>query len=280
MTTPAFIRHPQPMTGAEDPALVRVTSLGRMPSWRLGLLHDRPENVLIWVTRGQGRVVVNGIRRGFGTHNAMFIPAGTLFSVDASAQCLGLVVTSPAGLTGRLPGSALHLRARDTRAQSELTAQIEAMQREFTKGRIMLQDALEAHVRLIAVWLHRQAAEGTADAPEESAAQRLARTFARLLTRHYASDRSVAGYAEALSVTPTHLTRACRVACGRTAAEMIAERKLHAARQMLAEGEAPVMRVAEMLGFQSAAYFTRFIRSHTGSSPTDLRRAAGNGLAG
>lgn len=257
----------------DPPAEIRVGTLGQTEPWQLSLLHDRPENTLIWVTRGQGRVVISGIRRGFGTHNALYLPAGTLFSLETGAQCLGLVVRSPVGANVRLPSEPLHLRVRDSLAQTELTAEIEAMQREFSKGRILLQEALEAHVGLLGVWLHRQLADGTADTPpRDSAGQRLVRGYAQAVARHYRTDRGVASYAEELGVTATHLTRACRAACGRTAVDMLAERKLHEARRLLSGTQMPVNRIAEALGFHSAPYFTRFMRNNTGLAPTDLRR--------
>lgn len=53
---------------------------------------------------------------------------------------------------------------------------------------------------------------------------------------------------------------------------MLAERKLHEAQRLLTQPEPPVKRIAASLGFHSAPYFTRFIRSHTGQSPTEIRR--------
>ncbi|MDU8913032.1 AraC family transcriptional regulator [Aestuariicoccus sp. MJ-SS9] len=257
-------------------APIRSMTYARMvqgQGWRTGLLHDRPDNVLIWITRGQGRVVINGIRRGMGTHNALWLPAGRLWSIDPGPQSLAQVVISPAGLTGRLPKEPLHLRVRDSLGQAELTGHIEAMQREMSQNRPLLQEALEAHVRLIAVWLWRQQAAGAADAPEDTAGHRLVRRFVRDVVAGPPGDRPVAAYAAALEVTPTHLTRACRAACGKSANQILTERRLHAAQVLLGQPTPPIQNVARHLGFHSPAYFTRFIRSHTGKAPSVLRRA-------
>ncbi|KUF12144.1 AraC family transcriptional regulator [Pseudoponticoccus marisrubri] len=242
-------------------------------SWRFALCHARDRNLLIWVTRGQGRVIVNGIRRGISMNNALYLPAGTLFSVDLPQGVQALLVESPAGLTGRLPQAPLLLRVRDSLAQAELTGEIDAMSRELSRDRPHLQEALEAHVRLIAVWLHRQVAAGAADQPPESAAERLARRYAMALARGFRRGAGMAGYAEALDVTPTHLSRTCRATCGKTAAELLTECRLHAARSAL-EAPAPgVQEIARDLGFASPAYFSRFIQTHTGRTPTALRAA-------
>ena len=36
--------------------------------WRLLLAQDRPHHLLIWITRGQGRALLDGQRRGGGAH--------------------------------------------------------------------------------------------------------------------------------------------------------------------------------------------------------------------
>ncbi|KAA8606566.1 helix-turn-helix transcriptional regulator [Salipiger aestuarii] len=248
----------------------RVSSLGRLPEWDYRLLHDRRDHTLIWLTRGQGRAIVDGLRSGLGAHNALFIPAGRLFSLDIGAQALGLALHAPADTP--FPDRPLHLRIRDGFAQAELTAHLDAMQREQTQARAMVDDALEAHARLVAVWLYRQHAAAAADGGRETAALHLMRLFCDALGAGFRSDRGVAAYAAALGVSATHLTRSARASCGMTAAAMIAERKLHEARRQLAAPELSVKRIAEGLGFHSAPYFTRFIRSHTGLSPTELRR--------
>ena len=84
-------------------------------------------------------------------------------------------------------------------------------------------------------------------------------------------------YARALGVTPTHLTRACRASAGMTASELLTRRVVHAVRDLLETTDHPANRVAAMLGFRSAAYFSRFVLQHTGHTPTALRRAAGHG---
>ncbi|WP_315901596.1 helix-turn-helix transcriptional regulator [Salipiger bermudensis] len=252
-------------------APVRVASLGQLPGWQYRLLHDRPEHTLIWLTRGQGRAIVEGLRRGLGPHNALFIPAGTLFALEPGMQSLGLVMHCPAG-GGLWPDGIRHLRVREGSAQGELTGLLDAMMREQTQQRGLLTEALAAHASLVAVWLQRQGVAAAQETGKPNAAQRLMRLYAGALCAGFRSDRGVSDYAAALGVTPTHLTRTARTACDRTAAAMLAERKLHEAQRLLTQPDPPVNRIAESLGFHSAPYFTRFIRSHTGHSPTEIRR--------
>ncbi|CUH77160.1 helix-turn-helix transcriptional regulator [Tropicibacter naphthalenivorans] len=281
MQKPSFLSKPMPPSPIKVAGPIRAGSynlLTQGAAWKFSLLHDRDEDVLIWVTRGQGRVVINGVMRGISMNNALFVPSGTLFSLDVPSGVQALMVRSPAGLTPRMPHEPLLLRIRDSLAQAELTGIIDAMAREITQDRALLAEALEAQVRLISVWLYRQVQAGTADAPKETAGQRLVRRYAQAITRDYASARLMADYAEALDVTPTHLSRICRKFGGRTAADMLTERKLHAARSALERPHPPIQDIASALGFSSAAYFTRFVHNHTGQSPTALRADAQKNL--
>lgn len=241
--------------------------------WQLELAHDRPHHTLIWFTRGQGRMLLDGRLRGLGPHNAVFIPAGTLFAIEAGAQSLAQVVTVPEGTPLRLPDQPRHLRIRDKLIQSEMTGLVEGAQREQTLARPLTQDALEAHVALISVWLRRQMVLDEHVPDRRSAGERLSRQFTQLVSQHYNTGKPTGFYAKQMSVTPTHLSRVVKAATGKTAADVLTERVVHAARTLLEETPHPARNIAQHLGFGSAAYFTRFVQQHTGKSPSRLRGA-------
>lgn len=241
--------------------------------WRLALAHDHPAHLLIWITRGQGRLLLNGTRRGVGTNNAISIPPNTLFSLDLGRQSLGQIVVIPDGSDVRLPSEPLQFRLRDAAVVSELATLFEAAHREASHPRPLSQDALEAHIALMSVWLRRQIAVPDHLPSPMNAAARLSAAFCARLVDHHRDGLSMADYAAALNVTPTHLARACKGATGKTAADLLTERVLYAARVALGETRVPVQDVARHLGFGSAAYFTRFIQQHTQMTPTALRKS-------
>ncbi|WP_163849723.1 AraC family transcriptional regulator [Pseudooceanicola aestuarii] len=245
----------------------------RGADWRLSLPHGRPYALFLWITRGQGRVTLLGRRHGFGAWSAILIPPGTLAMMDFGAQALGYAVMIPADAVDILPAEPHLLRVRETLSQAELTAVIDAMQREQSTHRPFGEEALLAHAGLLSVWL-RRALSNEAPAPPPRAAERLAAAYCALIERDFRNGDSMADHAAALGVTPTHLSRTCRQTAGLTAADILTGRVLHEARVRLEDGDAPVRDVAEGLGFSSAAYFTRFIQKHTGAAPTALRRRA------
>jgi AraC family transcriptional activator of pobA len=255
-----------------DIRMVTLAQLSQRGAWQLELVHDRAEHLLIWITRGQGVALLDGQRRGIGPHNALFIPARHLMALELMRNGFGqaLLIPQSSGLT--LPREVQHLRVRDAASQSDLTALFEALGREQSGMQPLYHSAVHAYAELITIWLRRHIED--AGPQPANAGQRLVQSYCDLLVREYASGASMAVLAERLDVTPTHLTRVCRAETGRTAATLLTERVLHAARRLLISTDTPAQDIARHLGFGSAAYFTRFIQQHTGHPPTALRRAA------
>ncbi|PVA12059.1 AraC family transcriptional regulator [Pelagivirga sediminicola] len=241
--------------------------------WRLTLPHSQPRHALIWITRGQARATVGGLRRGVGAHNALAVPAGTLFSLDIGPGCYGQVCLIPPGGPALMPDEPEHLRIREVQAQGELTALLDGMMREAAQARPFADEAAQALAIQVTVWL-RRALINQEPGPPPTAAQRLVVAYASLVEQGHASGQPMAAYARDLGVTPTHLGRSCKACCGLTAADLLTQRVLHAAREMLEDGDDAIRHVAAQLGFGSAAYFSRFIQAHTGASPSALRRKA------
>ena len=256
---------------------IRISSLAAVAGgqdWRLSLAHSRDEHLLIWISRGQGRMLLNGTRRGYGTHNAIFVPAGHLFSLDMGRQVIGQVAHVPVGSEARLPEAPRQLRLRDSAAITEIAGLLDAAQREANSDRALVQDALDGYFALISVWLRRQITLPEHLPTTTTAAGRLSERACARIAEHYASPMTISDHAAALDVTPTHLARACKAATGYTAADLLTQRVLHAARSALIETDVAMQDIARHLGFGSAAYFTRFIQAHAGETPTALRSAA------
>ncbi|WP_245513950.1 helix-turn-helix transcriptional regulator [Antarcticimicrobium luteum] len=256
----------------DDLRLVTLAQLMKAGAWQLELAHDRAEHLLIWITKGQGVALIDGARRGIGTHNALFIPARHLMAIELMRGGFGQALVIPDSADLPLPQAVQHLRIRDVTAQGELTVLFEAMGREQNAARPLYHSAMHAYGELMAIWLRRYLPDEPA--PGQSAARRLVLAYCDRLVQTYASGATMAEHAEALGVTPTHLTRVCRAETGRTAAALLTERQLHAARRLLITTKVPVQDIARHLGFGSAAYFTRFIQQHTQRTPTALRQMA------
>ncbi len=261
---------PDPSPGARLVSIPKLASGGR---WRIEAMRSLREPLLLWFSQGQGRITLAGVTRGYNAHHAIFIPPGTMHGFEMIGRVYGTAVYFGRDGEVPLPADPLHLKVREAAVQSELQALIDAAQREADSGRPGSPRALGLHLGLIGVWLERQIAATAAEAPPRlDAARRLAGRYARLLERDFRSGLGVADYAAALNVTPTHLTRACKAACGRPAHDLLQDRVLFEARRLLAETRLPVKEVARHCGFTSPAYFTRAFQTYTGETPSSFRR--------
>jgi len=251
-------------------AIPRLAAGGR---WRVEAMRSLSEPMLLWFTKGQGRITVAGVTRGYTPHNAIFIPAGMMHGFEVGPQVFGTAVFFGRDSNVALPADPLHLRIREAQAQVELNLCLENIQRELDGPQPGHDRAARHHLGLLGVWLERQAARMPVEAVGPDAARRLVMRFTALLEKEFRSGRGIADYAAALEVTPTHLTRCCKQTCGRPASALLHDRLLFEARRMLSETDQPVGQIARDLGFTSPAYFTRAFLHQTGKTPSAFRRA-------
>jgi AraC-like DNA-binding protein len=252
-------------------AIPRLAAGGR---WRVEAMRSLSEPCLLWFTKGQGRITISGVTRGYTAHNAVFIPAGVMHGFEAAPQVFGTAVFFGRDPKVVLPKLPLHLRIREVHAQQEVNVLLDSILRELESDTPAHERATEAYVGLLGVWLERQAKKADPlESPRQDATRRLVARYTALLERNFRTGMNVADFAAALGVTPTHLTRCCNAACGRPASALLQDRRIFEARKLLAETKIPVGKIAEQLGFNSPAYFTRAFQHLTGKSPTAFRRA-------
>ena len=259
--------------------LVPISKLAAAPKWQMETLRALREPVFFWFTSGQGRITLGGSTRGFHPHNAIYIPPGTMYGFQAMTRTQGVALHmgDPTGLD--LPDAPLHLRLRDGNQHAEVAQIIDAIQRELDGGKPFADRAARHQIGLLAIWLERQRKGISDDSPRGMSSanpnERLTARYTALLEREYGSALNVTDYAKALGVTPTHLTRACRASCGRSALQVMRERRLYEARRLLTETDVPVQDIAHNLGFSTPAYFSRAFSATTGKAPSLYRKAGG-----
>lgn len=253
----------------------RVEQLPRVTpdnKWRTEAMRSREQPSLLWFTRGQGRITIAGVRHGFGPHHAVFLPASTMYAYEMLGQVYGMAVYFPKDTTLSLPEIPVHYRFREVQQQAELTGLIDNLARELEADARGQDRALMAHAGLLSVWLDRHTIDDNIHALASDSARRLAAAFTALVEADYRTGQAINTYAAKLGVTPTHLTRSCKQACGHPASAILADRVHFEARRMLVETRTPVKDIASSLGFSSAAYFTRAFTKHTGQTPSAFRR--------
>lgn len=100
----------------------------------------------------------------------------------------------------------------------------------------------------------------------------LAYRFQQFVNQHFLTKKTVESYAELLAVSPDYLSQTIKVATGKTAHRVIAERVLLEARNLLTYTELTIAEIADYLGYNEPTHFTRFFRTSLGLSPLTWRR--------
>ncbi len=264
------------MTSLQDPSQMRLMAIPRLAAagrWRVEAMRTLSEGCLLWFTKGQGRITIAGVTRGYTANNAIFIPAGVMHGFEVGPQVFGYAVFFGRDSTVTLPKAPQHLRIREVHAQQELNVTLDMIQREMDSDTPAHDRATRHYLGLLGVWLERQTIRAAAEAPQPDAARRLVERYTKLMERYFKTGAGVGEMAAALGVTSTHLTRCCRQSCGRPAIALLQDRRIFEARRLLAETDLKVSVIGQSLGFASAAYFARAFQAQTGQSPSAFRRA-------
>src|SRR6201996_4540771 len=95
--------------------------------------------------------------------------------------------------------------------------------------------------------------------------------FQELVFHHYKEHRNVQYYADALFVSPKHLTETIKEVTGRTAGEWIDDAVILEAKVLLRNHDISIANVADDIHFPDQSSFGKYFKKHTGMSPSDYR---------
>jgi AraC family transcriptional activator of pobA len=242
--------------------------------WMLAVhRHARLHQVLL-IERGGGEATLDGrevplkpmqvVNVPVGhVHGFRFVPGTQGWVLTVAAEILDEALLAREGLRGALSRSAVVRGSAQIRTTMK---QIFAEHAARNFGRAHVLRALSA--AMIGLVARALTSESGGSGAAESV---LFRRFETLLEQHHLQRWSVADYAEALSVTPTHLNRVTRTATGDTASHLILNRLVREARRNLVYTNLPISTIAYALGFEDPAYFSRIYAAATGLSPRAFR---------
>ncbi|WP_106829300.1 AraC family transcriptional regulator [Parabacteroides pacaensis] len=97
------------------------------------------------------------------------------------------------------------------------------------------------------------------------------RAFIQLVMKQYRQAHDVSYYAHKLSLTLPYLSGCVKKASGRTAVDIISATLIMDAKAQLKITDLPVKKIATVLGFENASFFSKFFKRHTGVTPQEYR---------
>ena len=96
--------------------------------------------------------------------------------------------------------------------------------------------------------------------------------FKKLVDINFANLTLPKDYAELLFVTPSYLNQVSKKVLGKTAGEVIRDRKLLEAKRMLINQDLSISQIAHDLNFTDPSHFSKFFKKHTIQAPEDFRK--------
>lgn len=97
--------------------------------------------------------------------------------------------------------------------------------------------------------------------------------FRGLIDENLSGNWQISDYCEVLGVTSAQLGHACKSMLATTPIALIQEQKLLHAKRQLAYSRVSAAEIAYQLGFDDPAYFSRFFRKLTGTTPVQFRKS-------
>lgn len=157
----------------------------------------------------------------------------------------------------------------------ELVSYLDLMYDEFKQNRpqkqMVLKNLLNIFITCAARIVPCQK-KGHHVAEMDSSQNKIVRQFKMLTDQHFVDTTQVAKYADMLYVTPGHLNDLIKTMTGKTAKQLIDEKRVMEAKRLLFWGELSVKEIARHLNFEDDAYFNRFFKKHTGQTPALFQR--------
>jgi len=100
----------------------------------------------------------------------------------------------------------------------------------------------------------------------------IAHSFQTLVDENFRKHKTVSFYADKLCITPNYLGIICRKSLDKSALEIIQQRVLHEAKQLLHSTQKSIKEIAFEIGFPKLTYFSYFFKSKTKLTPVEYRR--------
>jgi AraC family transcriptional activator of pobA len=96
--------------------------------------------------------------------------------------------------------------------------------------------------------------------------------FKHLVETQFEKNIPISQYASQLNISSHYLNALVKAVCGKTSTEIIKERTILEAQQLLHFSELTISQIADQLGFEDSSYFARFFKKQVGLSPFDFRK--------
>lgn len=99
--------------------------------------------------------------------------------------------------------------------------------------------------------------------------------FETLVESNFLKHLRAGDYAKQLNVSPNHLNDLCKQYFSKTTEQVIHNRLMLEIKRLLVYSDKTVKEICYELNFEDPAYFNRFFKKHTDTTPAEYRKSAG-----
>ena len=145
------------------------------------------------------------------------------------------------------------------------------MAHEYKTGGAWQNQMLASWLRVLIIYLSRIYTEQFGQS-KITPNQFLLKNFQELIGENHTQLHDVAAYANLLNLSPGYLNDQVKQQSGKTAISHIHSRLVVEAKRKLLHTDLSVKQIADELGFEDAAYFNRFFKRLTDSTPISYRQ--------
>ena len=234
---------------------------------------------LLYVHKGRAQIEVEGQRHVLEQSAIQVIPPLCVHGFQFSPNVEGFVLTLAAPLVAQLQAQlggnisllqrvASYPAGKDSDYLNNLFSEV---QREYVGAQPARDMLLQSLISVLLVWVARQVIQ------RREARQLLPRgreylgLFNQQVEAQFRQQPGVEQLAHQVGISVAHLNSICRELAGQSALQIIHQRLLLEAKRHLIYTPLTISEVADSLGFADPAYFARFFRRLSGTSPSAFR---------
>ncbi len=254
--------------------------------WEIELHRHNEFLQRLYVSAGSAEVSIKDRRIDPETPFVIIVPPRAVHGFRFTRNVEGYVLTMSFDRVGRILDACagarqlmtepyhLELGGTDDRAACVIDRYVKLIAGEFAGSAAWRHQLIEATLLALLVHLSREflISRGV-ELSGNQVISRKALAFRMLVDKEYRQHRRVGFYARKLAISATHLNRISRAELGDSALGVVNRRLITEATRDLTFSRLSVKQIAHSLGFDDAAYFSRFFSAHVGQAPTEFRRS-------
>ena len=261
---------------------------GQLHDWTIPAHRHQALHQIHLLASGAVVASIDGLQQSLAAPAVWMLAPGTVHGFAYARNSVGqqITVPSPALEKALAPTPTLAARLRESvvlgsaeigNEAGECERLMAMIGQEFSQSRPGRAEALNALAALLAIWVLRRGPAVPLALKHQALLYALTHRFRSLIELHFRRHKPLTFYAALLGVTVDHLSRVCRATAGVSALDMLHDRLLLEARRQLAYSGASVAAIAEDLGFDDTAYFSRFFGRGIGTAPSKYRDLLASG---